>query len=146
MKTIIQKNNGKLLYATSIETELQSNEIAIDELLTEIFVNPYFNFETRTFYENATVEEIAEANKPIIQQEVQLWRVRTILKLSGLESNIETALNGLDEPMKTGALYIWNYGTTVERSSQTIQLLQMVLGLTDSQVDDIFIQANSIQL
>ena len=146
MKTIIQKNNGKLLYATSIETELQSNEIAIDELLTEIFVNPYFNFETRTFYENATVEEIAEANKPIIQQEVQLWRVRTILKLSGLESNIETALNGLDEPMKTGALYIWNYGTTVERSSQTIQLLQMVLGLTDSQVDDIFIQANSNQL
>lgn len=81
-----------------------------------------------------------------IPQEVQLWRVRVILKLGGLESAIETALNSLSEPTKTGALYIWNYGTTVERSSQTVQLLQNVLGLTDAQVDDIFIQANQIQL
>ena len=89
-----------------------------------------------------------EINQPIIEipQEVQLWRVRTILKLSGLESNIETALNGLDEPMKTGALYVWNYGTTIERGSATVQLLQYVLGLTDTQVDDIFIQANAIQI
>ena len=82
----------------------------------------------------------------ILPQEVQLWRVRVILKLGGLESAIETALNGLDEPTKTGALYIWNYGTTVERSSQTVLLIQSVLGLTDTQVDEIFIQANSIQL
>ena len=81
-----------------------------------------------------------------LPQEVQLWRVRVILKLGGLEAAIETALNSLSEPTKTGALYIWNYGTTVERSSQTVQLLQNVLGLTDAQVDDIFIQANQIQL
>lgn len=81
-----------------------------------------------------------------IPQEIQLWRVRTILKLSGLESNIETALNGLDEPMKTGALYVWNYGTTIERGSATVQLLQYVLGLSDTQVDEIFIQANEIQI
>jgi hypothetical protein len=96
--------------------------------------------------EGASEVEIVEATKPIIPQEVQLWRVRTILKLSGLESNIETALNGLDEPMKTGALYVWNYGTTIERQSATVQLLQYVLGLTDTQVDDIFIQANAIQI
>jgi hypothetical protein len=144
MKTIIDKNSGKLLYAVLEVENLQSNELAIDELLTETFVNPYFNFETRTFYENATEQEIAESIE--IPQEVQLWRVRTILKLSGLESNIETALNGLDEPMKTGALYVWNYGTTIERQSATVQLLQYILGLTDTQVDDIFIQANAIQI
>ena len=91
-----------------------------------------------------TENDLAIERVEILPQEIQLWRVRTILKLSGLESNIETALNGLDEPMKTGALYVWNYGTTIERGSATVQLLQYVLGLNDTQVDDIFIQANSI--
>jgi hypothetical protein len=144
MKTIIDKNSGKVLYATISDFVDTETEMAINELLTETFVNPYFNFETRTFYENATEQEIVDSID--IPQEVQLWRVRTILKLSGLESNIETALNGLDEPMKTGALYVWNYGTTIERGSATVQLLQYVLGLNDTQVDEIFIQANAIQI
>lgn len=83
---------------------------------------------------------------PEIPQEVQLWRIRTILKLSQLETPIEDFLQTLPEPSKTAANYIWNYGTTVERGSQTIGLLQMVLQLTNEQVDDLFIQANQILL
>ena len=82
----------------------------------------------------------------VVPQEVQLWRARTVLKLLGMEQVIEVALNSLDEPLKTGALYIWQLGTTVERNSQTVLLLQTVLGLTDAQVDDIFIQAENIAL
>lgn len=82
----------------------------------------------------------------IVPQEVQLWRARTVLKLLGMEQVIEVALNSLDEPLKTGALYIWQFGTTVERNSQTVSLLQTILGLTSSQVDDIFIQAQNIAL
>jgi len=52
MKTIIDKNTGKVLYASIIEVELSENQIAIDELLTESFENPYFDFKTRAFYEN----------------------------------------------------------------------------------------------
>jgi len=50
MKTIIDKLTGQVLYATIIEVHLLENEIAIDELLTEYFENPYFDFESRTFY------------------------------------------------------------------------------------------------
>lgn len=50
MKTIIDKNTGQVLYATLIEFELIESEIAIDELLTENMENPYFDFETKTFY------------------------------------------------------------------------------------------------
>lgn len=78
--------------------------------------------------------------------EVQLWRIRTVLKLSQLETQIEDALNNLPEPSKTAGLYIWKFGTTVERSSQTVLLLQSVLQLSDEQVDDLFIQANAIVL
>jgi len=50
MKTIINKFTGQVLYATIVEVDILENEIAIDEVLTEVLENPYFNFETRTFY------------------------------------------------------------------------------------------------
>lgn len=53
MKTIIDKITGQVLYATIVEVELLENEIAINEVLTEYFENPYFDFKTKTFYENA---------------------------------------------------------------------------------------------
>lgn len=145
MKTVINKQSGKVLFAIA-NWEDTETEIAIDEILTESFVVPYFNQETREFYDGATQEEIEEYNRLNVPSEVQLWRIRTILKLSSLEQVVETALDNLQEPQKTGALYIWNYGTTVERNSQTVLLLQSVLGLTDAQTDDIFIQANNISI
>lgn len=81
-----------------------------------------------------------------VPQEVQLWRLRTILKLMGLEDDIVNALNELEEPKKTGAFYIWEYGTTVERSSETVLILQTILGLSEHQVNQIFIQSNNIKL
>jgi hypothetical protein len=55
MKTIIDKNTGKVSYATDLEVFLFENEIMIDELVVDNFDNAYFDFETRTFY---NVEEI----------------------------------------------------------------------------------------
>lgn len=145
MKTVINKQSGKVLFAAAT-WEDTNTEIGIDAILTEFFVVPYFNQTTQVFYEGATQEEIDEANKPEVPSEVQLWRIRTILKVSGMETAIETELNNLQEPQKTAALYIWNYGTTVERYSQTVLLLQSILGLTDAQTDDIFIQAQNISI
>jgi len=64
MKTIIDSNTGKVIYTTSIETELQENEIEIDALLTESFVNPYWDFDTQIFYEQATQTEINDVRIP----------------------------------------------------------------------------------
>ena len=49
MKSIIQTSTGKLICATVLNFCLE-NEMLIDELLTENFENPYFDFDTRTFY------------------------------------------------------------------------------------------------
>tara|TARA_R110000868_G_scaffold8434_2_gene43819 strand:+ start:532 stop:936 length:405 start_codon:yes stop_codon:yes gene_type:complete len=81
-----------------------------------------------------------------VPSEVQLWRVRTVLRLMQLETAIATALDALDEPTKTGAKTIWEFGTTIERNSQTVLFLQAVLQMADEQVDEIFIQAEAIQI
>ena len=51
MKTIIDSITGKVLFATFVEIELFEDQIAIDEVVTEPFENPHFNFETRTFFD-----------------------------------------------------------------------------------------------
>jgi hypothetical protein len=90
-------------------------------------------------------EEENEYNIKVLNlKEVQLWRLRTILKLMNLEVTIESALDELDEPNKTAAKNVWNYGTTVERNSQTVLFIQSVTGMTDDQVDEIFQQAEAI--
>jgi len=47
--TIVDKT-GKELYAVMHISNLNENEISIEELRTEEMDNPYFDFQTRTFY------------------------------------------------------------------------------------------------
>jgi hypothetical protein len=145
MKTIIEIATNEVVGVT-YSNECLETETLIDELLQVEMVKPYFNFDTREFYDGATPEEIEQAFKDKTPAESQLWRVRTILKLMNLEATIESALNQLDEPTQTAAKNVWNYGTTIERYSQTVLFIQGVTQMTDDQVDEIFQQAEAIQI
>jgi hypothetical protein len=145
MKTIIEIATNQVVGAT-YSNECLETEVLIDELLQVPMVKPYFNFETREFYDGATQEEIDQAFKDKTPAESQLWRVRTILKLMNLIPTIESALDQLEEPNQTAAKNVWNYGTTIERYSQTVLFIQSVTQITDDQVDEIFQQAEAIQI
>lgn len=81
-----------------------------------------------------------------VPQDVSLWKIRAVLKSMGLEEQIENSFELLEEPNKTGAKYIWEYGTSIERQSKTVLFLQQVLEMTEAQVNQIFITANNIFL
>ena len=145
MKTIIEIATNQVVGVT-LNNECLETETLIDELLQVPMVKPYFNFDTREFYEGATPAEIEQAFKDKTPIESQLWRVRTILNLMNLIPTIENALDQLEEPTKTAAKNVWNYGTTIERYSQTVLFIQSVTKMTDDQVDEIFQQAEAIQI
>lgn len=65
MKTIIDKNTGAELYATVLDFTNTENEIAVDEMRTEWMLKPFYNFETKEFYEGATQEELNQYNKSL---------------------------------------------------------------------------------
>jgi len=50
MKTIIDKNTGKVLYCRE-DNPTMENEIAINLLLDVAMINPYYDFKTQTFYD-----------------------------------------------------------------------------------------------
>lgn len=135
--------NENFQYIGVTETQ-PSNSLWTTVDYIDSFIKPIWNI--TQWEEGATLQELKNFRKSQVPQEVQLWRIRTVLKLTQLEAQIETVLNNLPEPSKTAANYIWNYGTTVERNSQTVLLIQTTLQLTDEQVDDLFIQAEQILL
>lgn len=95
-------------------------------------------------------EEIAQYEEAFVfkhlTNEIPLWRLRVVLTMMNLISQIDTILDALPEPQRTAAMGVWNYGTVIERNSQTVLFLQRQLGLSDLEVDEIFYQAYSIQL
>jgi len=56
--TIVDKITGKEYRGQFEGDNIDDNEIEITEKRTEYMINPYFNFETREFYEGAINNEL----------------------------------------------------------------------------------------
>lgn len=81
---------------------------------------------------------------------VTRWQLRAQLAIQGLESDVTNAINALptstqtEQEFKIKAQYAWDYANYIERESPTVAMIESVLGLTNQQVDDIFINAYQI--
>jgi hypothetical protein len=141
MKTILDKNSGKVLFATLNEFLDTETEIAVDELVTENFVSAYYNFEAKEFYEGATSEQIAEANKPIVPEIITRRQFKIALAVLGKnENDILNGINQLTEPTRTIATISYTEAGTFERSNpELIFVGKTFLQMTDEQIDNIFI-------
>lgn len=143
MKTVINKQSGKVLFAIA-NFEDTETEIAIDEILTEYFVVPYFNQETREFYEGATQEEIAEYQQSLVPQIITRRQFKIALAILGKnENDILNGINQLPEPTKTIALISYTEAGTFERTNpELIFVGKTFLQMTDEQIDNIFVVGN----
>ena len=81
-----------------------------------------------------------------VPNEVPLWCIKAILHEMGLLEIVEGALTQLEEPLKSRANYIWNYGNIIKRDSLTVAFIGQALQKSDTEIDEIFINANNIEL
>ena len=65
-------------------------------------------------------------------------QLRLALLDAGLLDSVQTAIETLEEPIKSKALIEWEYASQIEKSSPLIQKLYPQLGLTEDQLDDLF--------
>jgi hypothetical protein len=83
---------------------------------------------------------------------VTRWQLRAQLAILGLEANVTAALNALpdstqaEQEFKIKAQYAWDYSNNIERTSPTVSMIQAVLGLSNQEVDDIFVNAYQIDI
>ncbi len=80
----------------------------------------------------------------IVPTSVTIRQARQALFAAGLLHMVENVIESLDEPFRTSARIDWEYAATVDRDWPLVQALKPVLGLTDEQLDQLFIQAASL--
>jgi hypothetical protein len=93
------------------------------------------------FLEGQWVEYV----KPIpVPKSVTMRQARLALLGAGILSGVDTAIDALPSPQKEQARIEWDYSSEVFRDKQLVGMMTSALGLTDEQVDQLFIAASNI--
>lgn len=75
---------------------------------------------------------------------VTMRQARLALHAAGLLGGVEAAIAALPEPTKTQAQIEWEYSNEVQRSNGIVAQLGPALGLTEAQLDALFVTAAAI--
>lgn len=86
-------------------------------------------------------EDVLSDTQPTIPQRVQMRQARLALFSAGLLDAIDPTIEALPEPDRAVARIEWEYSPDVKRHNGLVDKLAPSLGLTDEQVDALFIQA-----
>lgn len=76
-----------------------------------------------------------------VPSEVTMRQARLALHQAGFLPTVESAINAMPEPPRTAARIEWDYSNAIQRDNQFVAQLGAILGLTSTQLDELFIQA-----
>ena len=79
-----------------------------------------------------------------VPMSVTMRQARLALLAAGLLAGVDAALAALPEPDKSAAVIEWEYALEVRRDSPLMAAVSAALGLTDEQVDALFVTAGSL--
>ena len=80
----------------------------------------------------------------VVPAEVTMRQARQALYLAGKLADVEDAIAAMPEPPRELARIAWDHSQVIERHAQFTERLAAVLGLSDAEVDALFIQAAAL--
>ena len=93
----------------------------------------------------STPEEIVEANKPIVQQTARSMNFRLVLIQNGISmQSIYDLIDSLPTPQNQLAYQMFEYATHYDRSNAMVNGLAQMMGISQEQLDDFFIQSENL--
>jgi len=82
---------------------------------------------------------------PRVPREIAAWRARVILQENGLLAAVGKALASLPDPDGSVGL-AWQCAAPLARHGKTVLFIAAVIGLSDAQLDQMFIAAEAIEI
>lgn len=79
-----------------------------------------------------------------IPQSVTMRQARLALLGAGLLPLVDAAIAAMTEPDRTAAQITWEFAATVDRGFGMVPQLAAALGMTETQIDDLFIAAAAL--
>jgi hypothetical protein len=83
---------------------------------------------------------------PRVPREIPNWRCKAVLTQMGLIDKVTSIMDALPEPDRTISMLAWHGDGKVARQGKTVLGLAALLGLTDVQVDAMFVAADRIEV
>jgi hypothetical protein len=80
----------------------------------------------------------------LVPDSVTMRQARLALLQAGLLSSVDAAIDGLPEPDRSAAKIEWEYAAVVQRASGLVPAMGAALGMTEAQIDDLFILAATL--
>lgn len=81
----------------------------------------------------------------LVPSRVPMRKARKALRAAGLLAQIESALDAIPGPEGEDARDDWEYSSEVHRDNPTLQALSSLIGITEEQLDQLFITADAYQ-
>lgn len=94
--------------------------------------------------EGAVEVEAIPPSAPQVPQVVTMRQARLALHAAGLLSQVDAAIDSLQEPQRTEARIEWDFSSTVEREKPFVAMIGQSLGLSSEDTDALFIQAAAL--
>lgn len=79
-----------------------------------------------------------------IPQAVTMRQARLALHAAGALAGVQAAITALEEPARTVAQITWDHSTEVQRNNGLVSQLGPALGLSDAQIDALFVAAAAL--
>lgn len=76
-----------------------------------------------------------------VPSSITMRQARLCLHRHGLLASVQPAIDALPEPDRTAAQIEWDYSAAVERNRGFVVMIGQSLGLTETQLDELFIEA-----
>lgn len=81
---------------------------------------------------------------PVIPQAVTMRQARRALRVAGMIGRVDAAIATLPSPQKEDAQIEWEYSQEVQRHNGLVAAMAPALGLTNAQIDALFIAAAAL--
>lgn len=112
-------------------------------LYTDNFVKPKYN--GINYFESATLEEIAEANKTKVPESISQMKLRKQLILSGISiASIDALIQSLPQPNRDLIYTMWEYAVVFDRANPELNAMAQMLEISQEDLDEIFINGNQL--
>jgi len=136
----ISSYSGKIKH---VESGIIFNNDSTDENYNDYYL--WLSNEGTPIYVYFFEGEETQYNRRNLPKVVSQRQLRTQLRLNGFDLNdVQTVIDSLPEPNKTIAQVAWDYAITFELESPLLRNLAYALGMTDEDVDNIFINASQL--
>ena len=84
------------------------------------------------------------AHSPLVPSSITMRQARLMLLGAGLLPSVDSMIATFPEPNQSIAKIEWEFASEILRTSTLVGALGSSLGLTEAQLDDLFIQASAL--